>query len=128
MTRIEPDPLLYSGLPCSFVAVNCARQMNNENPAFCVTEMPEGLRKSDGYLTLNGLNKYSRAHLNVAKRKDYRRGERPKLRDLHLDGKAVVVVYGHCIYVDGETYYSYFENEDDEVVAVWQLTERPCKD
>lgn len=121
MTRITPSYELFGGYPCSYVAVNSALLYGGRCKDYAPTELPDGLRSSDGYLTLNGNNKYVRKHLPVRKRRDFKRGERPKLKDLHLEGSAIVVVYGHCIYVDGETYWSFFDNEEDEVVAVWEL-------
>lgn len=115
MTRHDPMNYLH-GYPCSVVATACA-----------VGHMPAGTPeymeklKSDGYATLNTANRYIRDNLHVAKRTDYKRGQRPKLKDLHLDGKAVVCVYGHLIYLDHEEYWSFFENENDDVVAVWKL-------
>ena len=35
--------------------------------------------------------------------------------------KCCVCVYGHFIYVDGQDYYSFFENEQDPVVCVWYI-------
>ena len=114
MERIIPDQFL-SGMPCSIVAVACAK---GEMPD--ITEYSRKL-KSDGYASLNVANRFIRDNLDIRKRTDYKRGQRPKLKDLHLKGKAVVCVYGHLIYLDGETYWSFFDNEDDDVVTVWLI-------
>lgn len=115
MIRIVPDQE-YSGYPCSVVAVSCA-----------IKRLPEDLDeylpqlRSDGYAKLNVSNRFIRNHLKIKKRIDYKRGERPKLKDLHLAGKALVCVYGHMIYIEDDVYWSFFDNEEDDVVAVWLL-------
>ena len=114
MRRITPDSSLQ-GIPCSIVAVTCAKGSMPD-----ITDYIPKL-KSDGWATLNVANKFIRENLDVKKRTDYKRGERPRLRDLHLDGRAVVCVYGHLVYVDHEYYHSFFINEFDDVVAVWEL-------
>ena len=117
MKRIMPSVPDYdlNNLPCSIVAVSCAL---GYVPDF--TEYMKKL-KSDGYATLNASNRFIRDNLDVKKRTDYKRGQRPLLKDLHLDRRAIVCVYGHLVYLDHETYWSFFENEDDDVVAVWEL-------
>jgi hypothetical protein len=82
--------------------------------------VPTGLR-ADGYLSLKDGNAFIRKYLPIRRRRDFRRGERPLLEDLHFDGKAIVLVYGHYIYLDHEDYYSFYSNEKDEVVAIWEL-------
>ena len=115
MTRRTPPENLRD-FPCSICAVACA-----------IGHLPMGISdylaqlKSDGYATLNVANRFIRTHLDIKKRTNYKRGQRPKLKDLHLDGKAVVCVYGHLVYVDHEDYWSFFENENDYVVAVWEI-------
>ena len=111
MIRIEPEENL-APYACSVVAVSCA-----------LGHIPENLPilRDDGWATLNVANKLIRAYLPVKNRVNYKRGQRPLLKDLHLDGKAIVCVYGHLIYLDHEVYYSFFDNELDPVVAVWLL-------
>ncbi len=111
MVRIAPENSI-SGLPCSIAAVSCA-----------LGYVPEKLPslRNDGWATLNAANKFIRAHLRVKKRVNYKRGERPLLKDLHVGGKAIVCVYGHFLFLDHETYYSSYNNQCDEVVAVWLL-------
>lgn len=115
MNRHNPDSHL-NGIPCSVVAVSTAL---GEIPVGTIEYMRN--LKADGYASLNVANRYIRDNLKVKRRKDYRRGERPKLKDLHLEGKAVVCVYGHLIYLDHEDYWSFFENEEDDVVALWEI-------
>ena len=85
---------------------------------------PEGLQ-SDGYLPLKQLNTFIRQHLEVTRKVYYRRYERHLLSDWLRENteKAVVCVLGHYIYVDGRTYYSFFNNDRDPVVCVWYLKE-----
>lgn len=118
MERIEPNAYL-NGYPCSVVAVACALGTMPQK-----TEEYMAQLKPDGYATLAVGNKFIRNNLEVKKRVDYKRGQRPKLKDLHITGKAIVCVYGHLVYVDQETYWSFFDNENDEVVAVWYLKEK----
>lgn len=116
MSRITPDKL-YDGLPCSMVAVGCAK-----NDAAELVSRAVGL-KGDGYLTLDDMNRYIRANLSVRKKEYFKRGERPLLKDF-LNGnteRAVVCLLGHYVYVDGEDYWSFFKNEFDPVVCVWWL-------
>lgn len=112
MKQIIPDNK-YNGLPCSIVAVSCAKK------ELVMTSTSH----TDGWMTLKDNNKYVRENLDVKKYVYYKRNERPLLKDLHLTGKGIVVVLGHCVYVDREEYYSFFDNENDEVVAVWFLKE-----
>ncbi len=116
MERIEPKRYL-SGIPCSIVAVTTACDLLKGTT---YTDNPPMLREN-GYTTLAETNKYIRANLNVKKATYYTKKERPKLKDLHLNGKAIVTVLGHYLYLDNETYYSFFDNENDEVVQVWEV-------
>ena len=104
----------FLNVPCLVTAVCCAL-----NDTRCLVDYPD--LRMDGYATLASANKWIRRNLSVTKRTDYKRGERSKLKDLHLDGRAIICVLGHYIYVDGETYWSFFDNEYDDVVTVWKL-------
>ena len=114
MKRIEPDYEL-NGYACSIVAVSSALGYIPDN-------LPQ--LREDGWATLDVANKFIRAYLPVKKRVNYKRGQRPLLKDLHIDGDAIVCVYGHLLYLDHEKYYSFFDNLNDEVVTVWLLKER----
>jgi hypothetical protein len=116
MIRITPDEITYEGIPCSMTAVGCARQERH----MTLPGIPEGLQ-AGGYLPLKEGNTYIRKYLPVRRRRNFKRGERPHLEDLHFDGTAIALVYGHYIYLDHEYYYSFFYNEKDEVVALWEL-------
>ena len=115
MILAEPNKYLEDQ-PCLVVAV------------YCATGLLESLHgypklKNDGYATLDSANRWIRQNLKVKKRIDYKRGSRPRLKDLHLDGKAIVLVLGHYVYVDHETYLSFFDCENTEVVTTWILKE-----
>ena len=114
MIRREPDHALR-GYACSIVAVSCA-----------LKRIPQDLPRlrNDGWASLEVANKFIRAHLPVKKKVYFKRGQRPRLRDFHVHGTAIVCVYGHLIYVDHEEYYSFFDNLNDEVVCVWLLKDQ----
>lgn len=122
MKRILPD-MMYLNQPCSAVAVGCALKLTSRDSLKCV--LSDELH-TDGYLSLRGANKLIRANLNVRKRVNYKRGERPTLREFCHDysGKAIVCVLGHFVYVENGNYYSFFHNGSDEVVSVWCLRGR----
>ena len=122
MKRIIPAEV-YRGLPCSIVAVGCALGLS-EKAALRGLKSPE--LKKGGYLSLKPMNELVRANLAVKKRVDYRRGERPALREWAHDNigqSAVICVLGHYLFFDGRDYYSFLFNGGDEVVAVWYLAE-----
>lgn len=115
MVRETPNAYLESE-PCLVTAVYCATGF---------LDSPHGYPdvRPDGYVTLTAANKWIRDNLRITKRIDYKKGERPKLKDLHLKGQAVVCVLGHYVFLDHETYWSFFDNKDDDVVALWMLKE-----
>ena len=57
----------------------------------------------------------------------YTKDERFYLKDIESLSKrygmkkAIICVRGHYIYVDDDTYYSFFPNLGDEVIAIWFL-------
>lgn len=112
----------YRGMPCSYVGVGCAYE-DIIHECFNLG-LPEGT-KNDGYLTLEGANRFIRRFLKVRKKQYFRRKERYTLGSFLVDNttKCCVCVRGHFLYVDGHDYWSYYDNEDDPVVCVWYLTE-----
>lgn len=103
----------YYNCPCAQVAISCAvgYKINIETS------------KKNGYTTLADQNKYIRKYLNVDKSLSFKRGERPLLKDL-IKGesrRAIICVYGHYVYYDGTDYWSFFDNDNDEVVRVWYV-------
>ena len=121
MRRISPGQL-FKNRPCSVTAVGCALGIST-------LEAVEGLYShdlhADGYLSLDGMNRLVRANLSVVRRSDYKRGERPCLRDFcpAFKGKAIVCVSGHYVYVCNGNYHSFFRNGDDEVITVWEVSD-----
>ena len=119
--RITPSKNA-EGLPCSMVAVGCAYEIVNRKDAHL--PCPLGLKRG-GYLPLNDMNRYVRNYLKVEKRVDFKRGERPTLKEyLEQNSEcAVICVLGHYIFANKNTYYSFFDNSNDEIVCVWILKE-----
>lgn len=117
MSRIIPGNELLDK-PCSIVAVTCALKHTPKNEDVYVAQI-----RSDGYATLNNANRFIRDNLPIKKRIDFKRGQRPLLKDLKPDIKAIICVYGHYLYYDYGNYWSYFDNDNDEVVAIWQIAE-----
>ena len=101
----------YIGEPCIITAVGSA--LSNDINRFPNLDIY-------GYCTLKDANTYIRTNLKVKKSHAYRKGDRPLLRDLEFP-KAIVLVLGHYLYMEGDTYYSFFNNDLDEVVNVWEL-------
>jgi hypothetical protein len=120
--RWIPDYKFY-GLPCSYVGTACAYE-NITGKSF-PGPFPIGL-KADGYLSLDNENRYIRKLLPVIKKEYYKRGERPLLKDFLKDnkGKCCICVYGHFLYADGGDYWSFFDNENDEVVCIWYIGDK----
>ena len=120
MKRIIPSDI-YRGEPCSIVAVGCALGIG-DSMGLLALDTPE--THDDGYLSLDGMNRFIRANLAITKVDYFRRFERPALRDWaheHLGQRAVVCVLGHFLYFDGRDYHSFFWNGGDPVVKVWYL-------
>lgn len=110
----------YRGLPCSYVGTGCAYEditgMVFQEP------LPPGL-KEDGWLTIDNMNRFIRSLLPVKKKTYFKRGERMKLCDFLATNieRCGVCVYGHFIYVRGHDYWSFFNNENDDIVCIWFL-------
>lgn len=119
--RITPD-IKYNGLPCSYVGTGCAYE-DVFKKSF--TEPMLDNLKDDGWSTLDNTNRYVRSLLPIKKKVYYKRSERFMLREF-LDtnkSKCLVCVYGHFIYVNGNDYWSFFNNDNDKVVCVWYIKE-----
>lgn len=117
--RITPNSK-YLDQPCSFVGTGCAYEdITGKN---FIAPLPEGLSDT-GRATLQQLNTYVRRYLKVKRKVYYKRAERFTLREFLSKNtdRAVIVVLGHAIYVNGENYWSFFKNENDNVVCIWFL-------
>lgn len=119
ITVREPLPV-YNGKPCSVVAVGCALGYTTKDQV--ETLQPEGIYP-DGYLPLEAGNRFIRNSLPVQKREYFKRGMRPKLKEILENNirRAVICCYGHLVYAEGELYYSFFDNYNDDVVSIWWL-------
>ena len=121
ITRNTPSDK-YNGMPCSYVGTGCAYEDFYCKPF--LEELPDAL-KDDGYLSLDAANSFIRKHLPIRKKTYYKRSERPLLK-VFLTGntkKYLICVYGHFIYANGEYYWSFFNNENDQVVCTWEIKE-----
>lgn len=110
----------YQCRPCSQVAIGTACEQAGYD-YYLPNELLDSINDSeDGYLTLRDMNRFVRALLPVKKRINYKRGQRPYLNQVK-PCKAIVCVLGHYLYMDYNKYYSFFDNEHDEVVTIWVL-------
>ena len=128
LKRIIP-PRAYENVPCSILAADialdrwitcCDVEIDDKK-----LQIPENIKvREDGYVTLNDMNKIIRRNFMVEKRITYKRGERPLLKEYIPNnnyGARILCCLGHYIYQEYDTYYSFFDNANDEVVSVWIL-------
>ena len=114
ITQIYPDDAYY-GLPCSYVAIGCAGGRAGSIPT-----------RSDGYATLQDVNKAIRGALKVKNYTYFPRDKRVTLQEYMGNrgtGRAVICVLGHYLYADFSQgkYWSFFNNSMDKIVAIWEL-------
>jgi hypothetical protein len=122
LMRHDPDPK-FDGLPCSVVGTGTAYEyLTGSYFSTASRNMPYGL-KPDGYLSLDLEDKYIRRFLTVKRKKYYKKDERMTLSDFLLGykGPAAICVLGHFLFAVNGDYWSFFDNELDEVVCVWYL-------
>ena len=115
--RLRPNDI-FETLPCSVVTLGTALGVTDAEDIV----YPEGLA-DDGYLSLRDMNTFIRAHVPVERRVNFRRGERPVLREFLRENthRAIICVLGHYLYADKNTYTSFLKNGGDPVVSVWYL-------
>jgi len=115
-TTIAPQNK-YLDSPCGIVSLGTALEL------FGKTEQLELKTRDDGYATLREMSSRVKEHFHGLYRY-YKRDERPYLRELNGTGIAIVCVLGHFVTVDFDKgyVYSFFDNLNDKVVAVWQLS------
>lgn len=77
-------------------------------------------------LTESGESGFSTTYYRYPKYVYYKRGERPALKEFLKTNfeKCGICVYGHFIYAEGPDYWSFFDNDNDEIVAIWYLKEK----
>lgn len=119
MIQVVPEDK-YKWVPCSQVTLSVACEKTGIEYFLPISVFDAVSNSEAGYLTLRDMNKFVRALLPIKKRKDFKRKERPLLKELE-PCRAVVCVVGHYLYMDYDKYYSFFDNENDEVVAMWIL-------
>lgn len=112
----------YEGLPCSVVSIGCASEkLRGSFDYDKIKSFSEIASANDNYATLRSVNEQVRKFFNVKKYTYYTRAERKTLKECCSGKTAIVCVYGHFVFVNGDTYYSYFDNANDKVVAVWEI-------
>jgi len=106
--------------PCSILALGLAIS----KAKLKVDEVGIKVDKN-GYCQLRNIDDAIRIHFKVEQYRYYREFTRRKLSDfIEFPGQYIVCVKGHYIYVDGSNYYSFFDNDEDMVVAYWKLGEK----
>ena len=113
----------YIGFPCSYVAAGCAYEDITSKDF--EPDLPIGLH-DDGYLTLNGADKFLRQFFFV-KKEYFRRNDRVPLKDFLKKNTepCAICVLGHFLYANGQDYWSFYDNDNDPVVCVWYLKPLP---
>ena len=126
MIHKQIDSESYNGLPCIFVAIDQAyKSFGKEFPARKMLEFP--LFKNNELLDKNGycsLRKARECINYLFKVKSYKfiKGKRRKpLKEYDLIGKYIILVKGHYVASWNNIYFSLFNNDNDEVVAWWEL-------
>ena len=117
MIRKEP-PKSYESEPCSIVALLCYNGLYDKT----LYEYAEQF-VSEGYMSLADMTKVIKEFFIQFKvYKYFKKNIRPFLRQLDFkDKEAIACVEGHYIYIKNNVYYSFFDNNNDKVVAVWYL-------
>ena len=117
--RINPSER-FQEMPCSYVSTATAYENLTGLPF--VGPMPEGLH-NDGYLPLYEMNQYFREWLPIKRKIYYNKKRRMTLQQyLERQNKpCLICVLGHCVYAVNGDYVSFFDNDNDLVVCVWEL-------
>lgn len=122
------DSESYNDIPCILVAIDQAYKcFDKEFPARKMLEFP--LFKNNELFDKNGycsLRKARECINYLFKVKSYKfiKGERRKpFKEYDLIGKYIILVKGHYVTSWNNTYFSLFNNDNDEVVALWELEE-----
>ena len=122
MNRIEPRDF-YLDMPCSIVAIGCALDDLNRLQFTSLLGLYNEAKANNNYAPLQRVGQEIYRHLQVKKYTYFPRAQRIALKDFRGSGKAIICVYGHYLYCDFtiDSYYSFFDNDEDKVVAVWEL-------
>lgn len=127
MSQLNPELLFNDNykpylptLPCSQIALMCAA----EDMVVPLTVQPPKVDKV-GYCRLQDMNQVIRKVFPQARFIYVNRAFRNTLSHLiagHQGIKMIICVQGHFIYFNGSDYYSYFNNDNDTVIAIWMLS------
>ena len=120
MKRITPKDF-YLDLPCSVVSIGCASETLHGSCDYGkIKEFSEMASANNNYATLRSVNEQVRRFFQVKKYTYYKRAERKTLKEFR-GITAIVCCYGHFVFLNSNEYYSYYDNANDKVVAVWEL-------
>ena len=120
------DSKSYNGLPCILVAIDQAYKcFGKEFPARKMLEFPlfknNELFDKNGYCSLRKARECINYLFKVKSYKFIKGKRRKPLKEYDFIGKYIILVKGYYIASWNNTYFSIFNNDNDEVVALWEL-------
>ena len=120
------DSESYNGLPCIYVAIDQAyKSFGKEFPARKMLEFPlfknNELFDKNGYCSLRKARECINYLFKVKSYKFIKGKRRKPLKEYDLIGKYIILVKGHYVASWNNIYFSLFNNDNDEVVALWEL-------
>lgn len=125
--RVEGTLEMFS---CSTLCLSMAikrviAEKGKEIPTPTLEDIKNGISfYVEGYRKLSDMNKTVKWYFPNAKYHYFKKNERVNLDKIGNNlNKAIICVKGHYIYVEEDKYYSFFDNLEDEVVAIWVLEE-----
>ena len=126
ITTVKKEDGVLEQLSCSTLSILMAMFGKPENelpPLPTLEQIGQGITLyTDGYRSLTSMNKSVRYFCHVKQYKYFKKSDRKNLKDFDFTNKkAIVCVLGHYVYVENNTYYSFFDNDNDKVVAIWYL-------
>ena len=136
LTQIPPSNLwenvhiparFFENRPCSVVAINCALKDFGKIDDD-LTDLSDIVEiNENGYLSIANMDKVVKHFFTTAKKRYFGKKDRISLFSHHwyydtfANKRAIVCVEGHYLYITNYNYYSYFNNTNDLVVAIWFL-------
>ena len=125
MIHRQIDSENYNGLPCILVAIDQDYKcFGTEFPVSKIFEFPlfkiNELFDKNGYCSLRKAKKCINYLFKVKSYKFIKGKRRKPLKEYDLMGKCIILVKGHYIVSWNNTYFSIFNNDNDEV-ALWEL-------
>ena len=126
MIHRQIDSKSYNRLPCILVAIDQASKcFGKEFPARKMLEFPlfknNELFDKNGYCSLRKARECINYLFKVKSYKFIKGKRRKPLKEYDLIGKYIILVKGHYVASLDNTYFSIFNNDNDEVVAFWEL-------